>query len=113
LVAVLPSEADHALRQRRQAWWLLVSRLCSGETQAAAAAACGLVAASSYGDFERGETQPSLRQLTNLAILFGVPLSTLTEPTKTDEERWEAQTGRSSLRLADDLVSGRRQRRTG
>jgi len=98
LVAMsLPTEADHRKRQRRQAWWLLVSRLASGRTQADAAAALGLTAPS-YGDFERGVTPPSLRQLTTLAGLFGVPLAHLADPPETDEERLEALTGRPSLR---------------
>lgn len=100
LVAVLPTEDDHLLHQRRQGWWLLVARISAGKTQADAAAALSLTAASSYGDFERGVTAPSLKQLRNLAIFFEVPLRVLTEPEKTDEERLEEETGRTSLRSA-------------
>jgi transcriptional regulator with XRE-family HTH domain len=110
---MLPTEEDHARRQRRQSWWLLVSRLASGETQAAAAAACGLQAASSYGDFERGVTAPSLRQLHNLAILFGVDIDLLADPPETDEERWEQRTGRISKRLDPEALLERQRRRTG
>lgn len=97
----LPTEADHVRRQRRQSWWLLVARLASGRTQGDAAAALGLTAPS-YGDFERGVTPPSLRQLTTLAGLFGVPVAHLADPPETDEERLEALTGRRSIRT--DLV---------
>jgi transcriptional regulator with XRE-family HTH domain len=98
----LPTEADHRRRQRRQSWWLLVARLASGRTQADAAAALGLTGPS-YGDFERGVTPPSLRQLTTLAGLFGVPVAHLADPPDTDEERLEALTGRRSVRT--DLVT--------
>lgn len=114
LVAVaLPTEADHRRRQRRQAWWLLVARLASGRTQADAAAVLRLTAPS-YGDFERGVTPPSLRQITTLAGLFGVPVAHLADPPETDEERLEAITGRRSRRT--ELVvdkSGNRKRRAG
>lgn len=105
----LPTEADHLRRQRRQSWWLLVARLASGRTQADAAAALGLTSPS-YGDFERGVTPPSLRQLTTLSGLFGVPVAHLADPPETDEERLEAITGRPSLRtqLAVQSVSRRR-----
>src|SRR6267154_1860409 len=92
-LSVLPSEEEHTRRERRQSWWLLVARLASGRTQADAATALMLAAASSYGDFERGITVPSLRQLAILAQLYGVPLSLFTEPPPTDEERLETMTG--------------------
>lgn len=97
LVPVLPTEADHLRRQRRQSWWLLVARLASGRTQADAAAALNLTAPS-YGDYERGITAPSLRQLAILATLYEVPLSLFTEPPLTDEERIEELAGWSSRR---------------
>ena len=109
-LSVLPSEEEHAQRERRQSWWLLVARLASGRTQADAATALGLSAASSYGDFERGITVPSLRQLAILATLYGVPLAQFTEPPKTDEERLEDLTGRSSRRTLSSDESKRRQR---
>jgi len=95
---MLPTEEEHQRRQRAQSWWLLVARLSSGRTQADAASALGFSASSSYGDFERGVTAPSLRQLATLAVLFEVPLSLLTDPPETDEERLEALTGRRSKR---------------
>lgn len=90
---MLPTEADHVLRQRRQSWWLLVARLTSGRTQADAASALGIVG-SSYGDFERGITSPSLKQLAILAALFEVPLALLTDPPETDEDRIDRQATR-------------------
>lgn len=109
---MLPTEDDLLFRQRRVGWWLFVARLASGRTQLDAAQALGLSAASSYGDFERGVTAPSLRQLTQLAILYEVPLSTFTEPAPTDEEALEMVTGVVSQRsaLAGEIE---RVRRTG
>lgn len=109
-LTVLPSEEDHARRERRQSWWLLVARLASGRTQADAATALGLAAASSYGDFERGITVPSLRQLAILATLFAVPLAQFTEPPQTDEERLETLTGAPSQRTlsSEEPKRGRR-----
>jgi transcriptional regulator with XRE-family HTH domain len=106
---MLPSEAELSRRQRRQSWWLLVARLSSGRTQADAARAIGIVG-SSYGDFERGVTAPSTRQLVLLAALFDVPIQMLIDPPFTDEERLEKRTGRVSQRtrievsIDDDLA---------
>lgn len=94
---MLPSDAIHVRNQRRLSWWLLVARLSAGRTQSDAGAAIG-VTASSYGDYERGTTPPSLKQLTTLAVLFEVPLSTFTEPKFTDEERLERDAGKRSAR---------------
>jgi transcriptional regulator with XRE-family HTH domain len=107
LVPVLPSDAIHVRDQRRVSWWLLVARLSAGRTQADAGAALG-IKASSYGDYERGVTPPSLKQLRTLAILFEVPLSTLTEPRFTDEERLERDAGKPSQRtqLVVDVDDG-------
>lgn len=60
--------------------------MTSGRTQADAGAALGIVG-SSYGDFERGTTIPSLRQIRTLAVVFDVPLSLLTDPPESDEDR--------------------------
>jgi transcriptional regulator with XRE-family HTH domain len=64
------------------------------------------------GDFERGVTPPSLRQLTTLAGLFGVPLSHLADPPETDEDRLEAITGRASLRTQLVIAKDTRKRRS-
>lgn len=101
LVYVPPTEQELAQQARRRAWWLLVARLSSGRTQADAAAALDLSAGSSYGDYERGVTPPSLKQLAILAALFEVPLSVFAEPKETDEERLERITGRPSRRAVD------------
>lgn len=94
---MLPTDEELSRRQRRQSWWLLVARLSSGRTQQDAATALGVVS-SSYGDFERGVTAPSLRQLAILAALFDVPVSLFADPPFTDEERLERDTGHPSRR---------------
>jgi transcriptional regulator with XRE-family HTH domain len=99
---VTPTQDELAQMARRRSWWLLVARLASGRTQADAARALDLSAGSSYGDYERGVTAPSLKQLAVLAALFEVPLSTFTEPEETDEERLERVTGRPSRRTQVD-----------
>lgn len=88
-------------------------RLTSGRTQGDAAAAIGLAASSSYGDFERGITEPSMKQLALLSVFFDVPLSLLTEPPETDEERLESLTGRASQRTAAVETEVGRRLRTG
>lgn len=110
LLTVLPTDEELATRARRRSWWLLVARLSSGRTQGDAAAALGLTAASSYGDFERGETEPSMKQLALLSVFFDVPLSLLTEPPETDEERLEALTETPSQRTVPDETRRRRSR---
>lgn len=110
---MLPSEDELRDRQRRTGWWLLVARLAAGKTQSDAANAAGLTAASSYGDFERAVTLPSLRQLALLAAFFGVPLSLFADPPETDEERLESLTGARSLRTEEGPgEQPRRQRRS-
>jgi transcriptional regulator with XRE-family HTH domain len=42
---------------------------------------------STIGDWERGVSQPSLRQLAQLAALYQVPLDLFVTPPKTDDER--------------------------
>lgn len=108
LVAVLPTEEELARRARRRSWWLLAARLSSGRTQGDVATALGLAAASSYGDLERGITEPSMKQLALLAVILDVPLSLLTDPPETDEERLEEMTGNVSHRTDTEERPGRR-----
>lgn len=84
---MLPTDDEIRRRQRRTAWWLFVARRRSGRTLGDVAKHLGLKAASSVGDFERGVTFPSLRQLTLMAALYEVDLRLLTDPPPTDEER--------------------------
>jgi transcriptional regulator with XRE-family HTH domain len=87
LLAMLPSDEELARRQRRTAWWLHAVRRVRRKTLKEVADYLGLKASASVGDFERGETVPSLRQLTLLAAVYEVPLELFTNPPLTDEER--------------------------
>lgn len=89
-VAVARSEAEYDLRRRRRAWWLYVARRVTGLSQQGVAQAVGLSAksASTVGDWERGVSEPSLKQLGMLAALYNAPLTLFVEPPETDEERF-------------------------
>lgn len=82
------TEGDDDLRQRRRAWWLYVARRVTGLSQAGVAQAVGLSpkSASTVGDWERGASVPSLKQLGQLAALYNAPLTLFVEPPATDEE---------------------------
>ena len=84
------TEADYEQRRRRRAWWLYVARRVAGLSQSGVAKAVGLSekSASTVGDWERGITEPSLKQIGLLAALYGAPLSLFIEPPMTDEERY-------------------------
>lgn len=97
-----PTEEELKRRQRRTAWWLGVTRRLRARNQDDVAVYLGLKAGSSVGDFERGVTAPSLKQLAMLAALYEVPLSLFTEPPMTDEERvLELSTGAAALERED------------
>lgn len=83
----MPTDEQLELRRRRRAWWLKIAR--KGMSQAGVAEAVGLSekSASTISDWERGVSDPSLRQLELLAGLYGVPVSLFVDPPKTDEER--------------------------
>jgi transcriptional regulator with XRE-family HTH domain len=84
------SEESYEQRRRRRAWWLYVARRVAGLSQSGVAKAVGLSvnSASTVGDWERGVTEPSLKQLGQLAALYGAPLTLFVEPPLTDEERF-------------------------
>lgn len=83
----MPTPEDLDRRQRRRAWWLRVAR--RGMSQNGVAESIGLSkrSGSTIGDWERGTSEPSLRQLEQLSTLYGVPLSLFTDPPPTDDER--------------------------
>jgi transcriptional regulator with XRE-family HTH domain len=101
---LVTSEREYELRSRRRSWWLLVARRVRGLSQAGVAQALGLSAksASTIGDWERGVSEPSLRQLAMLAGLYDSPLDLFTEPPKTDEERFLERAGGEAQEPAED-----------
>lgn len=99
---MMPTEEELERRARRLAWWLMTARRVRGRTQADVAAYLGLKAGSSVGDFERGVTVPSLKQLALLAALYEVPITLFTDPPATDEERLlDSATGAAALERED------------
>lgn len=89
------TEREFERERRRRAWWLFVLRRVRGMNQSGVAKAVGLAetSASTIGDWERGISDPSLRQLHDLAVLYGVPSGFLKDPPSTDEERAAEQMG--------------------
>ncbi len=121
----MPTDDEIALLERRRAWWLRVAR--RGMNQSGVAMSLGLSAksGSTIGVWERGASQPSLRQLAQLAALYEVPLDLFVNPPMTDDERldeivqragaaeradWDRELGRG--REAGDEPGDERGRRT-
>ena len=93
----MPTEDEILLLEKRRAWWLRVARRGMNQTGVAKALGLSEKSGSTIGDWERGVSQPSLRQLAQLAVIYGVPLETLISPPMTDEERLD-----EIVRLAGD-----------
>lgn len=83
----MPTEEELELRRRRRAWWLRVARAGMNQTGVATAIGLSEKSGSTIGDWERGVSEPSLRQLEQLAALYGVPVTLFVNPPRTDEER--------------------------
>lgn len=86
-LVAMPTEEEIALIERRRAWWLRVARRGMNQTGVAKALGLSEKSGSTIGDWERGVSQPSLRQLAQLAAIYGVPLELLVNPPMTDDER--------------------------
>lgn len=73
----------------RQGFWLRAARERAGKSQKGAAEQLGLSgnSKSSISDYENGVTPASQITLRRLAKWYGVPVSLLTEPAETPEER--------------------------
>jgi transcriptional regulator with XRE-family HTH domain len=93
----MPTEEELVQRDRRRAWWLRVARRGMNQNGVAEAIGLSKKSGSTIGDWERGVSQPSLRQLEQLAALYGVPLDLFVNPPKTDDERLD-----EIVRLAGD-----------
>lgn len=83
----MPTEEELAATRRRRGYWLRLAR--RGKSQAGVAEFLGLSpkSASTVSDWERGEGDPSLRQLEKLAAYYRVPIAVFINPPKTDDER--------------------------
>lgn len=86
-LVAMPTEEDLALRKRRRAWWLRVARRGVSQSDVAKALGMSEKSGSTVGDWERGEGEPSIRQMELLSGLYGVPLTLFIDPPVTDDER--------------------------
>jgi transcriptional regulator with XRE-family HTH domain len=93
----MPTDEELERRRQRRAWWLRVAREQRGLSQAGVADSVGLSkkSASTVGDWERNVSEPSLRQLELLAVVYDVPISLFIEPPETDEERFQQLAARA------------------
>lgn len=122
-LVAMPTDEQIEARRRRRAWWLRVARAGMNQTGVAKALGLSENSGSTIGDWERLVSDPSLRQLEQLAALYGVPVSLFVNPPKTDEERlaeivqlaegeeredWEAGEGRDLGAAASRDVEPRR-----
>lgn len=110
----MPTEEELELRRRRRAWWLRVARAGMNQTGVATSIGLSEKSGSTIGDWERGVSEPSLRQLEQLAALYGVPVTLFVNPPKTDEERLDeiVQLATAEER-ADYVTEGERGRPAG
>lgn len=109
-LVAMPTHEELELRRRRRAWWLRVARESRGLSQGGVAESLGLSrkSASTVGDWERYVSDPSLRQLEMLAVLYGVPLAMFTDPPETDEERLDRIVSGASALEREDWEAGER-----
>jgi transcriptional regulator with XRE-family HTH domain len=129
LLSVPMTEDEIAALRRRRGYWLRLAREQANMDQNSVARELGMSARSgtSILAWEKGKRSPSMDQLDQLARIYGVPLSTFTEPRPTDEEwlqglavsaleaeaeDWEASQGQGSDPAAADDEAGPPGRRT-
>jgi transcriptional regulator with XRE-family HTH domain len=107
----MPTSDELELRDRRRAWWLRVAR--RGMSQNGVAESLGLSkkSGSTIGDWERGISQPSLRQIEQLAALYGVPIDLFINPPQTDDERLDEIVRLATDAERSDWAAGERQLR--
>ena len=100
----VPSDEELDLRRRRRGWWLRVAREGRGLSQAGVAEAIGLSknSASTVSDWENCVSDPSVRQMEALAVMYGLPLSFLIDPIETDQERLDRVVRRASEQESQD-----------
>lgn len=89
----MPSDHDIAVMRARQAWWLKILRETDPrkptlpEVAKASGLKIGSASVVSLWENNKAVTGPKYEQLVRLARFYGVPLTVLTEPKETDEER--------------------------
>ena len=118
LVSVPMTENELTALRRRRGYWLRLAREQANMDQNSVARELGMSARSgtSVLAWEKGKRSPSMDQLDQLARIYGVPISTFTEPRPTDEE-WlqglaagaiaaEAEDWESTLEQGSDPSAG-------
>lgn len=105
------AEADEAQYQRRQGFWLRMSRERAGKSQQGAAEHLGLStkSKSTISDYENGVTAVPLKSLRRLAAWYGVPLEVFTHPRPTIEEQLDEIVQLAAEQEREDLGQGRAQ----
>lgn len=90
------TEDELQAERRRRGYWLRLARTQAGPggrglNQSVVAKAIGLSenSGSAISDMEKGNRDPSATELTQLARLYGVPISWFSEPRPTDAEELE------------------------
>lgn len=110
----MPTDEELERRRARRAWWLRVAREQRGLSQSGVADAVGLSkkSASTVGDWERNVSEPSLRQLELLAVVYDAPISLFIDPPETDEERFQ-RLAAAAVGAAEDAASAEAERDRG
>lgn len=103
-LVAMPTDEELERRRRRRAWWLRIAREQRGLSQSGVADAVGLSkkSASTVGDWERSVSEPSLRQLERLAVIYDVPMVLFIDPPETDEERFQQLAARALAAAGDE-----------
>jgi transcriptional regulator with XRE-family HTH domain len=108
LVSVAMTEDELATVRRRRGYWLRLARERANMDQNSVARELGMSPKSgtSVLAWEKGVRSPTMDQLDQLARIYGVPVSTFSEPRPTDEE-WLAGLALGAVGLAlTDLEEG-------
>jgi transcriptional regulator with XRE-family HTH domain len=111
LVSVPMTEDELAALRRRRGYWLRLAREQANMDQNSVARELGMSdrSGTSVLAWEKGKRSPSMDQLDRLARIYGVPISTFTEPRPTDEE-WLQDLAASALEAeAEDWESSQGQ----
>lgn len=110
LVSVPMTEDELATIRRRRGYWLRLAREHANMDQNSVARELGMSPKSgtSVLAWEKGTRSPSADQLHQLARIYGVPLSTFTEPRPTDEDWLDELVRETGALEREDWEAGER-----
>lgn len=102
------TEDEIATIRRRRGYWLRLARERADMDQNSVARELGMSPKSgtSVLAWEKGTRSPSIDQLQQLALIYGVPVSTFTEPQLTDEERLDQLVAGAGALEREDWEAG-------